>query len=340
MVDDINENAKYTAWHRFLGQGLRLSIGQTQVLVETELEITSSPPRIEIVLLRRKTETWTDAQRTMLPDGIRNTNASDILLEFKYTESLTQDAILQAPAYEYFYRKGHALTPENVQIFILCSMTPHASRLAKFEYNQTDLPGVYRSQNRYISHIMLLVLNQLRAEPHNALVKAFSSREIEKGKAFSLLYRFWRLSAEMLTMQKGLEALWSLPQGANMQEELTLERVMEIGEYSKWALLENLPPEELYTYIDPDYRKKIEQQGIEQGIEQGVQKTILQILQTRFDTVSDEITAVLSGCSLEQLQALVNAALDVPNLNAFLSQIPKTDEESTKPNAADNTDTA
>lgn len=39
-----------------------------------------------------------------LPDGIRDCNANHILIEFKYTESLTADAIRQAVSYEYFYR--------------------------------------------------------------------------------------------------------------------------------------------------------------------------------------------------------------------------------------------
>ena len=60
--DDTDAKPKRTAWHRFLGQGLQLSVGQVQVQVETELAITSDPPRIDIVLLRRETDRWTEAQ--------------------------------------------------------------------------------------------------------------------------------------------------------------------------------------------------------------------------------------------------------------------------------------
>ena len=126
----------------------------------------------------------------MLPDGIRDTDAQTILIEFKYTESLTVEALWQASGYDYFYRTNHRLSPAEVCSFVLCAQTPQADRLAALEYATTDLPGVYRSDNLYVAHITILVLNQLRDEPHNALVKAFASRQQEKAKAFRLLRRF------------------------------------------------------------------------------------------------------------------------------------------------------
>lgn len=95
-----------TPWHRFLAKSFDLSIGREQVSVESELAISSEPPKIDVVLLRRETKTWTAAQRAMLPDGVRDTAAHSILLEFKYSESLTLDAVLQAVGYEYFFRTG------------------------------------------------------------------------------------------------------------------------------------------------------------------------------------------------------------------------------------------
>lgn len=45
-------------------------------------------------------------------------------------------------------------------------------------------------------------------------------------------------------MLKGLQTIWSLPEGIKMNEILTIEQVMEIGEASKRILLENLSPED------------------------------------------------------------------------------------------------
>ena len=59
------------------------------------------------------------------------------------------------------------------------------------------------------------MLNELRDEPHNALLKAFASRQREKAKAFRLLRRFWQLSTELLLIFDVLQTIWSLPEGAD-----------------------------------------------------------------------------------------------------------------------------
>ena len=49
------------------------------------------------------------------------------------------------------------------------------------------------------------------------------------------------------------------------------------------------------------------------------------ILATRFDTLPDEISNALAHCTLDQLQDLINPALDAPDLNTFLTHTPKSD---------------
>jgi len=80
-------------WHRFLAKGFELSVGQQGVLVIAEVEVTQNPPKVDILLLRRDTAAWTPEQLALLPDGIRDCNAGHVLIEFKYTESLTVDAM-------------------------------------------------------------------------------------------------------------------------------------------------------------------------------------------------------------------------------------------------------
>lgn len=86
-------------WHRFLAKGFELSVGQRGVLVIAEVEVTQNLPKVDILLLRRDSTAWTPEQMAMLPDGIRDCDASHVLIEFKYTESLTVDAIRQAVIY-------------------------------------------------------------------------------------------------------------------------------------------------------------------------------------------------------------------------------------------------
>ncbi|KOR32176.1 hypothetical protein TI05_08960, partial [Achromatium sp. WMS3] len=51
-------------------------------------------------MLRRDSLEWTEEQRRWLADGLRHTNAGQLLLEFKYTEGLTFAAIRQLIAYD------------------------------------------------------------------------------------------------------------------------------------------------------------------------------------------------------------------------------------------------
>lgn len=306
MVDDAAESTTPTPWHRFLGKALELSVGLERIQVLSEVEISAKPPRIDVLLLRRETEEWTKAQRAMLPDGVRDTAAKHILLEFKYSESLTQDAIVQALAYEHFYRTSRGLKRDEVQMFILCAKTPQEKRLSAFEYGHTDVSGICGSANIYVAHIQILILNQLEDEPYNALVKTFASRMPEKNKAFNLLRQFWTLSSDLSTLLEALRIAWSLPEGAIMDSIFTPERVLEMGEIWKQTLLESLSDDELESYINPTYKKKVLNQGIEQGIEQGVEQKNREIV-ARMHAQNYELAVIadLTRLTLEEIAAIL-----------------------------------
>ena len=220
------------------------------------------------------------------------------------------------------YKKGVTLHRCNA-----CAKTPQAERLAAFGYEKTELPGVYRSPNIYVAHITLLALNELRDEPHNALVKAFASRSKEKAKAFRLLRRFWKLSAELLLLLKILQAVWALPEGATMSEILTPERVLELGQEWKRLLLSDLPPEELDAYVNPDYKRALLNSGREEGREEGEKlgklETLAHILQHRLGEMPATVSERLSHCTVNELNALVNPALDATTWAEFLVALPK-----------------
>jgi hypothetical protein len=116
-MSETSVDWRLTPWHRFLARGLEDTIGRERVFVKSESPIGSEPPKVDTVLLRRETPTWTEVQRALLPDGIRDTDASTILIEFKYTQSLTLDALWQAVGYDYFYRTNHELSQEEVRTF-------------------------------------------------------------------------------------------------------------------------------------------------------------------------------------------------------------------------------
>jgi hypothetical protein len=89
-----------TRWHRLLGSVLEQLLTPVGITVHTDVPVMSDPPEADIVLLRRDTRTWTKAQLARLADGLRHTHASHLLIEFKYTESVNEDALLQTLCYD------------------------------------------------------------------------------------------------------------------------------------------------------------------------------------------------------------------------------------------------
>ncbi len=92
----------------------------------------------------------------------------------------------------------------------------------------------------------------------------------------------------------------------------------------------------MYTLAD-QWRKEGEERGEARG-EAAMRKTILQILHSRFEILDqrfeDEfklVAAKLETCQLEELDHLVNHALDAFNLNDFLKHLPQGNSESVSP---------
>lgn len=254
MTAPLSQPMQPTRWHQLLGKVLELLLTEQGIIVQTEVQVMSEPPKADILLLRREHKAWSKAQQALLPDGVRASKARHILLEFKYTQSLTLDVLLQAVSYSYLYRIAQRLQPADVQIFVLCAKTPQPKRLAELGYVQTAEAGVYSSNNTYVRDIPLLILNKLRDEPHNAFVKCFASRKSAKGAAFKTLTQgdFTRLPGLLWIFLIGLRRLWTVPEGAElMNETLTPERVLEMGEQWHKLLLEQMSVEERLAGLRP-----------------------------------------------------------------------------------------
>ena len=244
-------------WHRLLGTLFEELLPPVQITVHTDFKVMSDPPRADILLLRRHHLSWNDEQLARLPDGVRDTSASHILLEFKYTESLTSRIIHKIIGYDIFYKETQQLPDEAVQTFILSAKTPRRTVLVKYGYQASDLPGVYRSSNPVLRDIQLLVLNELRNEPFNAYVKCFASRKKEKEAAFETLegmgaeglfhyHKLWSYLA-------GLKTYWFI-EGGTMEEAITPEKIMEIGERWRQAYISSLTVEERLLGLKPEER--------------------------------------------------------------------------------------
>ena len=239
-------------YHQLLGSGMRLNLTAVQVFVTTESSILSESPRVDILLLRRQGKAWNEAQRARLPDGVRDSAAAHVLVEFKYTESVTEDGILQAAAYDLFYRQVQRLSKEQTLPVVLSAKTPQKSRLDEWGYQEVQ-KGVFRTTIPFVGRVMLLALNRLPARTNNAFVKLFASREQEREAGFASLEKsVLAESSDMHAYVLGLRQTLNVKGGSIMAEVLTPEKVLEYGKRIRQLVFETGTPEERLAGLSPD----------------------------------------------------------------------------------------
>ena len=213
-------------------------------------------PEADVLLIRRNQQRWTEAQRNLLPDGIRDTQADHVLIEFKYSESVNQDVLFQALSYRHLYLKVQKLKPERLHTVIISSKTPSQQFRMDFGYQESYRPGVWRSNNIMLGILHILVLNDLSDAPHNLFIKCFASRKKEKERSFRKLFEFsWKqLNASLQQLFMGMRSIYADEQeGKDMMEyALTPEKVMEIGKGFEDAFLASLPIEKRLKGLKPE----------------------------------------------------------------------------------------
>ena len=231
---------------------MQMSLATVQVLVKAEASVLSQSPRVDVLLVQRESGSWNEAQRARLPDGVRDSSAGHILVEFKNTESVTEDGILQAAAYDLFYRQAQDLAKEQVLPVVLSAKTPHNSRLAAWGYQEVQR-GVYRTIMPFARRVMLLALNRLPARPNNAYVKIFASRKQEREAGFASMDKVvLGDSPDLYAYILGLRETLNVKGDWDMPEEITPERVLEYGKKIRQLIFETGTPEERLAGLSPE----------------------------------------------------------------------------------------
>lgn len=263
--------ARRTLWHRFLGKEFELLLTPVEIEVVTEVQVSSVPPLADILLLRRHSATWTPAQLQFLPDGIRDSRASHILIEFKFRETFDEDVIRQAIGYDYFYQQGQQLQDNELATFVISAQTPQVDTLTATGFYATAQPGIYRHDSIAVRRVTLLVLNELEPTLHNAFVQCFATNRRVRTAAFRRIKALdaQALSEELWNFLYGLQQRWQ-QKGGDMNklltdelllaEELTPEDLIESGREWREMLLTSITPEEhLAALSDVDILHRIEQ---------------------------------------------------------------------------------
>ncbi len=234
--------------------------------VIVDAPVLSQPPKADVLILRNHHPRWTPAQLERLPDGIRQLEASYILLELKYTESLTEGGMAQIVSYDTLYKAKRGIAPEVVQSFLICSHTPHKKTLDKLGFVATELPGVLENSYPVCRQIRLISLNELAKTSYNAAFKLFAGKLREKRAAYGILNERARFLGDALNVFFGvLYRLWFFFKGEAMLPPITEEELREmesvIGEAWFRSLtvekrLQGLTPEERMKGLPPEERMK------------------------------------------------------------------------------------
>ena len=274
-------NAPMTQWHRLLGTLLEYFLTPVGIEVSTNVEVMSTPPEADILLLRRHEAHWSEEQKARLPDGIRDSDASHILIEFKYTESLNEQVLRQAVGYDYFYQTSRELKRQELLTVVVSAKTPRQPTLDWLGYEGTEHSGVYRSQTALIRNVLLLVSNDLAETPHNAPIKCFASRKPVKQQALLQLSdtRWKNVSSTFWWFLDGLFTYWFQRQGGeSMPQEqiITPEFITQLGKQMVNRILATIPPEEVLKQVS--YQEILKHLPMEEVLKQVSHQDLLKHL--------------------------------------------------------------
>lgn len=269
----MTDKPKRTCWHCLLARILKEQLSPVNIQVLTEVQVVPDPPKADIILLRRAGDTWTQDQLDCLADGLRDTNAEALLIEFKYTESLTEDTFEKLFVYNYLYRNSEGLSRNQLQSFLVSAKTPGTTILAHHGFEPTAQKGVYISKVPFIGVMRVILLNELADEPHNAVLKCFASRRHEKSKAFETMNRHvlpsqtstalaWAtIGLSRIMMEKALDnpavAGWTPDDIMKLGKEWIDSKVVEFSRQEGGASLLLLMLEDKFGEISASIRNKV-----------------------------------------------------------------------------------
>ena len=257
---DNEDTPKKTYFHQILGRIFKFLLAHLKVTVLTDVKVMITSPEADILLLRREEDYWTLEQLERLPDGIRQSNARHILIEFKATESISKEAFTQASSYDYFYKQSQKLADDELQTFIISAKEPQKANRKQYGYHIKVQPGVYQSDNIAFNHITLISLNELSDELHNAWITCLASKKMKRLKSFQILQTqgFNLISASFRWFLLELWQRISIKGDFDMALKLSPQDIKEIGQF--WGssaftpedfknMLDTLPPQKRKDYF-------------------------------------------------------------------------------------------
>ncbi len=236
--------------HRWFGTVIKEVLTPLGLEVLPGHPVMVDPPVADVVIIRKKEKAWTREQLEYLPEGVRDSKTAHVIIEFKNTESLTDDSLFITGAYGVFYKRHKKLKDRDVQVFIASAKTPSRKTLEKYGYMPSNKAGIYRGNHNPLKILTLISLNELANEPYNALYRLFGSRKKEKIKALTwLLHDGIAALPEKIIVFILRIARLLLRGGGEENMGLSPEEKSLFSEFLNDVIIPNMPPEDLFKNV-------------------------------------------------------------------------------------------
>lgn len=162
------------------------------VLLRLEDLVRAVQPKIDLLIRCNSPEGWNTEQRRRLPDGLRRTNATHILLNFAESQVNEESPFKHLLACGWLYQESHHLKYQDVLLVVVFTREPDRNLLSEFGFVATKLPGIYRSSLPLIKNQKVMVLSELSNAPYNALFKCFARNQKSRQEAYQTVLRYKR----------------------------------------------------------------------------------------------------------------------------------------------------
>ena len=155
-------------------------------LVIEDLLVDYLPEPKMFVFYRRYIKSRHEVLRR-LPDGIRYNKNELVLFKFNADSQPVDDDFEEAWFYHHKCQDKYRRFCQTVQTVVIISQRLNHQTKAQFGYDNSSYPGVHTSQNPNLAKILLISLDELSLEHHNAWFKCFAHTKAERKKAYEVL---------------------------------------------------------------------------------------------------------------------------------------------------------